>query len=1089
MSGLRLFTSNRVEILADELAATLEPPLNDPLTAEIILVQSRGMARWVSLELARRRGICANVNFPFPNHFVYDLFRRFVGGLPEESSFDPANLTWQIMGLLPSLQDKEGFEILKIYFGEESDSASELKRFQLSRRIADLFDQYLIFRPGMILDWEKGRESPPSHWQAILWRNLVKGKEAQHRAALQKAFLKQAGASLSQDLPQRVGVFGISALPPFHLQILEAIARFTEVNLFLMNPCREYWADIVSDREITRAAAKTAKPDVEPHDLYLEKGNSLLASMGALGRDFFSLIHDVVGIEQERYRDVEERDLLSAIQADILNLRERGVNAGDGDAKTLLSNDDRSVEIHSCHSPMREVEVLQDRLLNLFETDPKLEPGEILVMTPDIAAYAPFIEAVFDLPAADPRRIPFSIADRGMRQESPTSGAFLKLLDLAGSRFGAAQVMDILQSTAVRQTFSLSEEDVEQIRDWVRETNIRWGIDASSRVALNLPDLPQNTWRCGLDRMLLGYALPPRRDRADETFQDLLPYDRIEGGNAEALGNFLEFMERLFAHVANLDAPRTLEEWSCRLTGLLTVFFSPAHMVVFSHDISEIEDIRKVIVELAQRQTLSGFEGKIGLGVIRAWLKGVIDEQRSNSGFLTGGVTFCAMLPMRSIPFKVICLLGMGDDVYPRQDQPPSFDLMAENPKPGDRSRRKDDRYLFLETLLSARRNLYISYTGQNNRDNSERPPSVPVSELLDYIEQGFTFAEGSIRECLVTKHRLQAFSSAYFQNDERLLSFSEENFRAAQRNVAATPQRPTFISTPLPEPDAEWKNVDIDNLCRFFANPVKYFLTRRIGMHLSEMPSVLDETENFSLPGLKRYELRQNLLAGALRGECSDDAYRSALASGAIPLGTPGVCLYQRSYRNVETFLKRLAPHMEGGRAESVTVDLSVGEFRLTGRIENVFAQSVIHYRLAKAKANDRLRAWIHHLALNLMGFQDRYSTLLISEDLSLKYRAVQDAQRQIEFLLDTFWKGLRQPVPFFPESSWAYADGLEKGKEEPAALKNALDKWDGYQFKEKDDAYLYLFYGDASPFDNAFKNLAMEIIGPALRHTEKIE
>ena len=425
MPGLKLFTSNRLEILAERLAEQFRPPLPSPFESEIILVQSKGMERWLSMELARHHGICANYRFPFPNRFVYDVFKKVIPDLPESSPFDPWVMTWKIMRLLPACLKRKGFESLRVYLGDERSS---LKRFQLSSRIADTFDQYLVFRPEMILEWDQGAGD---HWQAILWRELAKGDEKKHRAGLQKAFfeaLRNNSVDL-KNLPTRISVFGISALPPFHIEILSALSKFIDVNLFLMNPCREYWSDITSGREMKRIAEKMQKGDKVPKDLPLEKGNSLLASMGALGREFFNQIYGLGCDDQGVSVDSGEESLLRAIQSDILNLRDRS-----GDARSKITESDDSIRIHSCHSPMREIEVLQDCLLALFEGDPDLRPRDILVMAPEIRIYAPFIQAVFSLPADDPRRIPFSVADRGVREEGSLIDAFLNFLALGRSR-------------------------------------------------------------------------------------------------------------------------------------------------------------------------------------------------------------------------------------------------------------------------------------------------------------------------------------------------------------------------------------------------------------------------------------------------------------------------------------------------------------------------------------------------------------------------------------------------------------------------------------------------------------------------------
>ena len=396
MSDLRLFTSNRLEALAEKLAETLSKPLSSPLEPEVIVVQSKGMEKWLSLHLAELHGICANCRFPFPNAFSHEVFKNVIPDLPEHSPFDPRIMTWRIMKLLPACITRPGFEKLKSYLRGIGES---LKRFQLSERIADTFDQYLVFRPQMIFRWEKGLED---HWQAVLWRELILESGKKHRAALGKNFLEviKAPSTSLKGFPERISVFGISALPRFHMQILAGISRFSQVNLFLMNPCREYWGDILSEWETKKTTVRTSTQDLSIKELHLEKGNSLLASMGTLGRGFFNLITEFLYEESGSFKDPGQGTLLSCIQSDILNLHDREQKS---EGKKIIEQSDLSIQIHSCHSPMREIEVLHDQILEMFEKDPGLGPEDILVMTPDIETYSPYIHAVFDISTNDQR--------------------------------------------------------------------------------------------------------------------------------------------------------------------------------------------------------------------------------------------------------------------------------------------------------------------------------------------------------------------------------------------------------------------------------------------------------------------------------------------------------------------------------------------------------------------------------------------------------------------------------------------------------------------------------------------------------------
>ncbi|HEN21015.1 MAG TPA: exodeoxyribonuclease V subunit gamma, partial [Desulfobacteraceae bacterium] len=953
MFGLGLFTSNRLEILAEKLAELISTPLGSPFETEIVLVQSKGMERWLSMEIARRCGICSNICFPFPNAFINEIFSEIVSDLPGKSSYEPGIMAWRIMEVLPSLIQKPAFNPLRAYIKNVPDL---LKSYQLAERIADVFDQYLLFRPEMIFRWENGEEN---HWQAMLWRELVKEGGERHRAALAKALfeaLERPETSI-RCLPERISVFGISALPRFYIQVFSALSKFTQVNIFLMNPCREYWGDIFSDRDMARAAMKTGGHNPEIEALHIEKGNSLLASMGKLGRDFFSLINEFPFQESELFIDPGNNSLLSCIQSDILDLRDI---QDESHNKRAIDTNDFSLQVHSCHSPMREMEALRDQILNLLDNDPDLDPCDILVMAPDIEAYTPYIQAVFDTPAGYMDSIPFSIADRTFRNEGTTADLFLAVIDLCGSRFSASEVMTLLESPAVQRKFGLGETDLEEVRRWVQGTNIRRGIDGKSLAELGLPEFEENTWNAGIQRLILGYAMPGQDEKM---FAGILPYDHVEGSDASTLGRFAEFLDRLFLHVRSLKITRTLSEWYDILEKLFDDLFLPDEASE-----QEFQTIRSTLRNLKDTERISGFYGTVDVKVIRYFLMQNFEKEAFFSGYITGGITFCAMLPMRSIPFKVICLVGMNNDAYPRQTRQTGFDLIAEYPRAGDRSRRDDDRYLFLESILSAREKLYISHVGQSIQDNSIIPPSVLVSELLDYVEQGFEIPGENILENIVTKHRLQAFNPEYFMENGRLFSYSQENLNAARCILQERNPPAPFLSRDISTPEEDWKSVDIEDLTSFFRNPARYLLTRRLNIHLDDNISMLSDTETFDLDGLERYQLEQDLVKRSFNG-CNIKDFRIIMnASGKLPHGAVGECLFEDISGDIERFVRNTTDYMKGTPLDPLDADLNQSGFRLTGRIQGLYEKYMILYRYAGIKPKDRLNAWIHHLVLNNM-------------------------------------------------------------------------------------------------------------------------
>jgi exodeoxyribonuclease V gamma subunit len=1088
MAGLKHYTGNRLETLARYLADCIRPPLSSPLTPETIVVQSRGMERWLSMALARRHGICANVRFPFPNAFLDDLFRIMLPQYRDSPAYDPQVLAWRIMRALPACLPSPDFTEIRRYLQAD---AGGLKRYQLACNLADLFDQYLVFRPDMILAWETGKNGRGEEaWQAGLWRKIRENDRSTHPALLRRAFMEQAENALptEQPLPERVSIFGISWLPRFHLEIFHALSRRLDMHLFTLNPCREFWTHIRSDREAGRAVEKiresSGRKSLSPADLHLEAGNSLLASMGTHGREFFRGLMELNGEEYDCFSDPGETTLLQAIQSDILNLSERGRN---GLPKAPVDPLDRSLQIHSCHSPMREVEALHDQILALFDDDPELLPRDILVMAPDMETYAPLIQSVFDAPAvrsadrSNIPRIPFTIADRSFSKDSPLLDGFLDLLELAGSRFEASSVLALLDAPAVRRKFGLSDEDMERIRRWVSGACIRWGIDAESRLRMGLPEMPDNTWAAGLQRLFLGYALPGKDERL---FNGILPYDAIEGQEAQTLGRLAEYLHGLFECAALLNQARTPGEWTALLSSLLDQFFDGGE-----ESQTDLQEIRRGFQRLTQLSERSGFDDPLTVDMIKFFLRGRFEQQGSGTGYISGGVTCCTMLPMRSIPFKVICLLGMNHDGYPRPSHTTGFDLITKHPRPGDRSRRHDDRYLFLEALLSARQKLIISYVGRTVADNAPLPPSVVVSELLDVVEQGFERSDGATGDMLVTNHRLQAFHPSYFSINSSLFSYSEENSHAARR-LFGLHETPVFFACPLPDPGEDWKIISIRDLVRFFRNPCRFLLERRLAATLTENTDIPIDRETFDVRGLEKYQLEQRLVDQALAGQTLAALYPLFRASGRLPLGNVGVSRYGGLIREADRFVARIKSDLAASLPEPADICLDLAGFRVHGRIENLHPEGLLHFRYADLRSGDYLQLWIHHLILLSSG-RDLFRSTLIGRSQAWSFAQAENAPSILEPLLNLYWNGLSFPLKFFPESSLNYVGRLLNGKRAPEALRAARSVWTGSNFKrgESQDPYYRRCFGEQDPLDEEFQRLAVLVYEPLLKRGRLID
>lgn len=1114
-----LHRSNALESLADRLAEVVAQPVGPPCQPELLVVQSRGMERWVSQHLARRLGVCANARFLFPRNLVEQVLGQVLGDARESPDvgqpFSRESLTWGVAALLPELLPTPAFAPLSTYL--EGDEGG-VRRLQLARRIGDLFDQYVVYRPELVGAWERGEDDD---WQAVLWRALVgrgSGRHLADRAGECLARLAQGEVDLG-DLPGRVTLFGISTLPPLFLRVLGGVSAHLDVHLLQLSPCQEYWADLrVEDARQDLSPPGTT--DAPVTDALVTDANPLLASLGKLGRDFQTVLTDLddeVGYQEppgNLYRDPLDRPgaptVLARLQSDILHQRRRSARGGAVEPEPVAPTDD-SLTVHSCHGPMREAEVLRDQLLAFFDADPTLESRHVLVMTPDIETYAPYLDAALGATAT----IPYSIADRSLRREHPVVEGFCAVLDVLGSRFGASAVVDLLGHAAVRERFGLAQQDVDAARQWIADASICWGVDDQHRQELGLPPYGENTWRFGLDRLLLAHAMPPD---GRTLFANTLPCGAAAGERVGGLGPLADLCETLFDLRTRLAAPRSVTAWRDMLAEVLDRTVS-AEAEPLQHQL-----VREGLQRLADQARAAGFDDPVSLDAIGDELGSGFDEAAGSAGFLTGGVTVCELLPMRSIPFRVIALVGMNDDAFPRKQRRLGFDRMGHRPLPGDRSPRDDDRYQVLECLLAARERLIVTYVGQSNRDNSPLPPSVVVSEVLDTLAESCRFADGDDpRERFVLCHPLQPFSPRYFDPDDdaRLFSFDEAQGLGAARLLAVRePPAPFVTRLALSEPPDE---LSLDMLLRFFDHPARALLSGPLGLVLGGEVTQLQDREPMGLDGLARWKVGARLLDEALGHGDSAELYPALRADGVLPLGWPGRLAFEALLPGVGALREGLEEWLTQPELPALRVDVALGRTRLTGWLRGLRTGAQLRYRYGRLRAKDLVAAWIHHLALCAMGPRAEgpgglpNTTVLVSQAAKKAGQAdlqqlvptpAPDARDHLASLVRLYEAGQRIPLRIFPEPSLAYAQVMQNAEvADDAARETALAAaeraFTSSRFNRGDDADVYVRQahtgvpdllstapvGPSGTPDQglAFSDLAVAVFGPMLDHLQR--
>lgn len=1068
---LYLQHSNQLEKLAEQLAAVLSQPLSDPLACESVVVQHPGMGRWLSLQLAQRLGVCANVEFPLPAGYIWQLLRQLLDGVPEQDHYQPELMQWWLFQRLDKPLHGAGFEPLADYL----EGADELMRFQLAGQIARVFDQYLVYRSDWIIRWQQGQSAvADDSWQAALWRELVVEQPGEHWVALQQRLLRsdEVPRINRERLPQRVSLFALSSLSPGYLGILEHASQAMDIYLYLLNPAEGHWMDLVSAHEKQRRELRSPA-----EGLYLEVGHPLLASMGIQGRDLFSLLLSFDPGSQEAFVEPVGEGILQQLQRDILRSE-----ANSEVVARVINPSDQSVQLHVCHSPMRELEVLHDQLLSRLDADRTLSPADILVMTPDMDRYAPYIEAVFG-ETADRPAIPYSLSDSSQLQESPLVTQFLQLLSLPGGRYPVDEVMSLLELPALQRRFGLEESELPRIRHWIERVAIRWGRDGSEREALGLPLTGQNSWQSGLDRLLLGYALP----QEEYLYQGILPCPEVEGSDTRILGGLHAFVSALFDLESLLLSPAPPARWGERLQRVIERFLDPDDA-----EVQQVQALHSAITRMLEVAELAGFRGTLSRDLIIHQLEGLFSNP-TGGRFLGGGVSFCALTPMRALPFRVVCMIGMDDGAFPRESRSVGFDLIQrEGHRTGDRSRRADDRYLFLETLISAREQLYISYVGLDIRDNSTLPPSALVSELLDVLESHFcSQAGGSTCESLITCHPLQPFNPRYFIADTSLFSFSKAHCAGASALLGEMRPLHPLIPEPLSEPEQEWRQVELGQLIAFYTHPVRFLLSQRLGITLARADEALEGREPFELDYFTRSDLFQRLVVACQANRSQQQMLDLERARGLLPHGVAGSVQLDTLYQTARQFADLLRQQQMDLRGDvAPAVDFVHGSLRLQGRLEPVTARGLVGYSLEKIPDSRLLALWIRHLALNLAAPEGvEPVSRWLSRDGMLTLPPQAEAAQEMERLLDIYWQGLRTPLKLFPRSSRCFATLLQEGKQSDYALDKARGRWfGGYMaYAEFDDPYYRLAFPDGEVLDEAFQSLSKRVFTPLLSVMEQ--
>ncbi|WP_200800236.1 exodeoxyribonuclease V subunit gamma [Jatrophihabitans endophyticus] len=1043
MTGLLIHRSERADPLVSALGDLLRQPLADPFAAEVVAVPSRGVERWLAQRLSHvlgavdDDGICANVQFPSSNRVLDDAIAAADESYAEcVERWSAERAVWPLLTIVDTAVDREPWAAALA--GHLAGDPT--RRFAVANKVAHHFARYARSRPAMLTAWLAGRDDEGDgtplpadlRWQPQLWRRLREQLGPSPAELLDDACARLREHPQQVALPPRFSIFGTTRISPARVAVLDALAAGRELHLWLHHPSPALWQAVAREqpgpglRAADRGAALVANP--------------LLASLSRDVRELQQLLPTASGV----HHPVPPRpaNLLGRLQVELADdvVPER---------PAILGPADRSLAVHACHGPARQVEVLREIVLGLLRDDPTLEPRDILVMCPDVETFAPLVSAAFgmtDEPSGHPAaHLRVRLADRALRQVNPMLGLLDQLLDLAAERVTATQLLDLAGTPPVRRRFGFTDDDIERLRGWTTATNARWGLDADHRAPYGLGGLGQGTWRAAVDRLLLGVAM----EEDGRWIGSVLPLDDVDSGDIDLAGRLAELVTRVDAAVRTFAERHTVPEWAAVLGAAVLDIGDPVQAWQGVQLRSELDDVA---------ETATDTDVRLGRADVAALLRSRLDGRPTRASFRTGTLTVCTLVPMRSVPHRVICLIGMDDGRFPRHGVADGDDVLRRAPRTGERDVRSEDRQLFLDALCAAQEHLVVTYTGADPRSGAEVPPCVPLGELLDAVDATAQTADGRRgRDQVVVRHPLQPFDPRNFAAGDPF-SFDPAALDGARAAAGVRHPPPPLVTQPLdPAPRGD---VELDDLVRFVQHPARAFLRQRLGISTWDDDDDPSDALPVGLDGLESWAVGDRVLRQCLHGATAADCVEIEGRRGDLPPGQLGRALLRDIGANVDCLLAACAlERATAPRTVDVTARLDDGR-AVSGTIGGVRGGTVLDVVYSRLAPRHRLAAWVRHLALVAGTGDPTWQSVTVGRRTGGAKRAIlggvdvhtaRDVLAEIVALRDA---GLREPLPMALVSSAEYAQRRHRGDDVADARQAAQDAWDNARWGDHENA-----------------------------------
>lgn len=1114
----RIHRSERADALADALVRIIADPPDDPFTPEIVAIPTRGVERWLTHRIAqtvgasedRRDGICAHVEFPFPSRLIGDVLAGATGVNPAQDPWRPERLVWPVLATIDAHLDEPWLSVIANHLGAGAPKAGDdgdnqdlrqRRRFSTARRIAELFDRYSTYRPDLILRWHTMSGEDPTlasdaQWQPELWRrvHLAVGAPSPPER-IRTACTAIGSGEIDIPVPARLSLFGLTRLPATHLEVLQAIGHVRDVHLFALHPSLALWDKIVATGVPALPLARREDPTRNVPD------NPLLRTWANDSREMQLVLSAAADAHSEHHALAtgEPSTLLERLQHAVrTDTAPPGPpTPGHDDRRSLHEPTDRSVQVHACHGPDRQVEVVRDAICHALADDPTLEPRDIIVMCPDIDAFAPLFHATFGSTSGDGTRatgaqtvderglpaLPYRLADRSLRQANPLLAALDSLLELIDGRVSAPELIGFAGREPVRRRFGFDDDDIERISEWITQANIRWGLSPEHRERYQLGTVDANTWQAGIDRLMLGITMTTDGSRI---IGERLPVDDIESGDIDLAGRLAELVARV-DHIATGAAQvKPIAEWADLLRHAAELLLDTAPADAWQR-VQVDAVVREVATEATAEETTSS--SPLSLSEVQALMADRLKGFPTRTDFRTGAITMCTMHPMRAVPHRVVCIVGLDDGAFPRVRAVDGDDLLSTDPQVGDQDARHEDRQLLLDAVLAATERLIITHTGHDPRTNEVRAPAVPLSELLDVCDSTERTADGRpVSSAITTRHPLQPFDPAtHIVGDPATngepWSFDRIGLAGANALLSRRRAAPTFAGHRLDPPAIAGGTIELDTLIRFVQHPMREFLRQRLGVNTWEDDGQLADAMPVETNALEAWAIGDRMLAHLMAGDSLDAVIAAELGSGSLPPQEMGMATIRSIAATAEAIATLAARHAEPAALGSREIDIDLGtvddagSVRVVGTVAGVAEQVRLRASYSSIGARHRLDSWLSLLALTASYPDVAWEAIWVGrkgDDARIvRHGPLGDhaddrrtlANQLLADLVRLWRSGMCEPLPLPLKTAEAWATAQRRGDD---AVERTRWKWESRRFPGEDvDAVHQRILGAAVPLD----------------------